>query len=85
MSGVIFMHLCVKNCSDNLIKHFLSEGHTLSDETYADAVVYDNCSIDEIDVSGRQNGVFLVNAHGKSDDEIDLILKNRLYSPIFFG
>ena len=78
------MQICVKNCSDELVNHFLSEGHTLSDEIYADAVVYDNCSIDEINASNNENGVFLINAHGKSSDEIDLMLKNRLYSPIFF-
>ena len=78
------MQICIKNCSDELIRHFLAEGHTLSDETYADAVIYDNCGIGEINASNNANGIFLINACGKSGEEIDIILKNRLYSPIFF-
>lgn len=77
------MHVCVKNCSDEIIKHILEQGHILSDEAYADAVVYDGCSTDSFETK-REDGLFLINAHGKSWDEIDLMLKNRLYSPIFF-
>lgn len=77
------MHICVKNCSDEIIKHILEQGHILSDEAYADAVVYDGCTPTSFQTK-RENGLFLIDAHGKTTDEIDLMLKNRLYSPIFF-
>lgn len=78
------MHICVKNCSESLLRHLLSEGHTLSDEIYADAIVYDNTALESFTGITDKNGVFLIDAHGKSDEEIDFCLKNRLYSPIFF-
>ena len=52
---------------------------------YADAILYRGHISNTFysGVYGKEDGIFIINAEGKTAEEIDNILQKRLYSPFF--
>lgn len=95
---VVFIIVGVQNGLDKIKKELKSRGYEVVNlEGYnypIDAVVYEgnafqisyisSNNMPEMTMGTRSGyGVFMVNASGKSIDEIDIMLRNRSYSPLF--
>lgn len=85
------MTVAVEKGLDGIKNTLLKKGYTViyaKSNVFADAYIFsgsrnngilsaDNCLFQ------GQNGVLMINAQGKTADDIDRILKSRLYSPLF--
>ena len=84
------MTISTVNCSDNLKNELENMGYELvdfnSNTGCVDAILYKGHLSDAFGCSAcsDSNGIFVINAEGKTSEEIDNILQKRLYSPIFF-
>lgn len=84
------MTVAVEKGLDNMKKALLKMGYTVVDaksNIYADAYVFsggqNSALSSNMCLSQEHNGVLLINVRNKSAEDIDRILKSRLYSPIF--
>lgn len=84
------MTVAVQSCTDDVKQELVSMGYDIVDFNsytgYADAIIYTGHISNTFseNITGSDNGIFVINAEGKTAYEIDNILQKRLYSPIFF-
>ena len=84
------MIVAVQKGLDNMKASLRELGHDVVDygdyKYPVDAIVYmggDGGFTMSTDISGPAMGVFLINAKGKTPQEVDAMLKRRLYTPLF--
>jgi hypothetical protein len=72
----------------NELKNIGYEVHKSSENVCSDVVIYSGAythlnSINPLDCPNRDAGVFLINGDGKAVNEIDNMVKYRIYSSLF--
>ncbi len=86
------MLIAVENGLQNIKSKLLSIGYDVVDldncNISVDAIVYKSIHLDAHNISrftnsSNPNGILMIYANNKSFDEIDNILKTRVYSPLF--
>ncbi len=85
------MKISLEKGLNELENHLLARGYEIVPESeVSDAYIYENTPITQIPVrnfspisSLAENPVLLVNAKGRSFDEIELILNQKSYNKIF--
>lgn len=85
------MIVAIESCPEGIVTELNNFGYNIVDfynhSGAVDAIIYtghlSNTFSNSI-TSSDNNGIFVINAEGKSATEIDNILQKRLYSPIFF-
>ena len=83
------MVISATNCSESVRCELEKMGYEFVEfglnTGYVDAILYTGhlSSTFESGICGDSNGIFVINAEGKTAAEIDNILQKRLYSPIF--
>ena len=95
---MVFIVVAVQNCLDDIKNTLVEKGYQVVDiERYKypiDALVYlgdssgfshiPSYNMPEMVTGKRANyGIFMIDATGRSMDEIEYMLKSRYYSPLF--
>jgi hypothetical protein len=84
------MEISIENNLVELKRNLESKGyviHNFSERLISDVYIYseENPGLINLfrNLPGNLNGSLVINAYGKTDDEIVYSIKNRIYSPLF--
>ncbi len=87
---MIFLNIAVENGLESIKSYFYKKGYNIVElnNSHIDAVIYLRSinlsqSISNSMSSHNKVGILMINAYQKSNEEIERILKSRLYSPLF--
>jgi hypothetical protein len=71
----------------NILESKGYETYNFSDKVMSDVYIYSEENPGLVNlfkgIPGNSNGSLIINAYGKTNDEIIYSIKNRLYSPLF--